>query len=81
MLKTLTDPNGSVTTFERDIQGRPTARVYADGSRETYAYEPSTSRLRSRTDPLGQRTDYAYARDDRVSAVDYVGALEPTPPL
>jgi YD repeat-containing protein len=81
VLKALTDPNGNVTTFERDIQGRPTARVYADGSRETYAYEPSTARLKSRTDPLGQRTDYAYARDDRVSAVDYAGALEPTAPL
>lgn len=81
ILKTLTDPNGNVTTFERDIQGRTTARVYADASRETYAYEPATSRLKSRTDPLGQRTDYAYARDDRVSAVDYVGALEPTPPV
>jgi RHS repeat-associated protein len=81
VLKTLTDANGNVTTFERDIEGRPTARVYADGSRETYAYEPSTARLKSRTDPLGQRTDYAYARDDRVSAVDYVGALEPTAPL
>ena len=57
VLKTLTDPNGNVTTFERDIQGRPTARVYADGSRETYAYEPATGRLKSRTDPLGQRTD------------------------
>jgi len=81
VLKTLTDPNGNLTTFERDLQGRPTARVYADGSRETYAYEPSTARLKSRTDPLGQRTDYAYARDDRPSAVDYVGALEPTAPL
>lgn len=81
ILKTLTDPNGNVTTFERDIQGRPTARVYADGSRETYTYEPSTARLKSRTDPLGQRTDYTYARDDRVSAVDYAGALEPTAPL
>lgn len=71
ILKTLTDPSGNVTTVERDIQGRPTARVYADGSRETYAYEPSTARLKSRTDPLGQRTDYAYARDYRVSAADY----------
>ena len=32
VLKTLTDPNGNLTTVERDIQGRPTARVYADGS-------------------------------------------------
>jgi YD repeat-containing protein len=33
VLKTLTDANGNVTTVERDIEGRPTARVYADGSR------------------------------------------------
>ena len=81
ILKTLTDANGNVTTVERDVQGRPTARVYADGSRETYAYEPATSRLTSRTDPLGQRTDYGYAKDDRLTALDYAGAPEPTPPL
>ena len=80
-LKTLTDPNGNATTWERDIQGRITAKVYADSTRETYAYEPSTARLKSRTDALGQRTDYAYAKDDRTTAVTYVGALEPTAAL
>lgn len=81
ILKPLTDLNGNVTTFERHIEGRSTAHVHADGSRETYAYEPATSRLKSRADPLGRRADYAYARDDRVSAVDYVGAQEPIAPL
>ncbi len=80
-LKTLTDANGNLTTWERDVQGRISAKVYADASRQTYAYEPSTARLKSRTDALGQRTDYAYAPDDRLTAVDYAGALEPTAPL
>ncbi len=43
-LISLTDPNGNVTTWGRDIQGRVTAKVFADGSRTAYAYESRTSR-------------------------------------
>jgi hypothetical protein len=34
--------------------------------------------LSTRTDALGQRTAYGYARDNRLAAVDYAGALEET---
>ncbi|MGA9375692.1 MAG: hypothetical protein WBV64_11840, partial [Mycobacterium sp.] len=77
-LKSLTDARGNTTRFERDIQGRLTARVYADGSREGYAYDAAAGRLSTRTDALGQRTAYGYARDNRLAAVDYAGALEET---
>lgn len=80
-LKSLTDARGNTTRFERDIQGRLTARVYADGSREGYAYDTAAGRLSTRTDALGQRTAYGYARDNRLAAVDYAGALEETASL
>lgn len=75
----LTDPNGNLTTWERDIQGRVTAKVFADGSRETYAYEARTSRLKSRTDALGQIATRTYAKDDRLTALGYTNAVNQTP--
>jgi YD repeat-containing protein len=73
------NPNGNLTTWERDIQGRVTAKVFADGSRETYAYEARTSRLKSRTDALGQIATRTYARDDRLTALGYTNAVNQTP--
>ncbi|MFA6701023.1 MAG: hypothetical protein WCS28_12745, partial [Thiomicrospira sp.] len=78
-LKSLSDGNGNVTTWSRDIQSRVTAKTYADGKKTTYAYEAKTSRLKSVTDALGQKKTYTYAKDDRRKALTYSNAINPTP--
>jgi YD repeat-containing protein len=45
----------------------------------TYAYETTTSRLKSVTDALGQVKTYAYASDNRLSGITYTGAVNPPP--
>jgi RHS repeat-associated protein len=78
-LKSLTDPNGHVTTWGIDVQGRVTGKTYADGTTFANTYEATTSRLHAVTDPLGQTTQYAYALDDRPTAIQYLNAVNATP--
>jgi RHS repeat-associated protein len=75
----ITDPNGNVTTFNRDLQSRVYSKVFADSSATTYAYENTTSRLKSMTDALGQTTNYQYFGDDDLQQVSYTNALISTP--
>jgi RHS repeat-associated protein len=78
-LKTLTDPNGNVTTFDIDLENRVTATHYADGTQKLITYENTTSRIKSITDALGQKKQFTYTIDDRIAAIDYSGAQNPTP--
>lgn len=78
-LRTLTDPLGRVTRWVHDIQGRVTAKVYADGSKLSYLYEPQTSRLAQRIDEKGQSTLYTYNVDDTLKSVSYPDAQVATP--
>ena len=66
-LKSLTDPMGRTTTWRHDIQGRVKSKEYADGSKVTYLYENTISRLRQRIDEKLQVTQYNYNRDDTIS--------------
>jgi RHS repeat-associated protein len=77
-LTSMTDANGNATGWTYDIESRPTAKTYAGGSQVIYTYEATTSRLKSRTDPLGQVKQYAYASDDQVRQISYVNAVNPT---
>ena len=53
-LDKLIDPKGQSTTWERDVQGRVTREIRADGATDTdYVYETTTSRLKTVTDPQG----------------------------
>jgi len=61
------------------VEGRLVTKTYADSSTVTYAYENTTSRLKSVTDALGQVKTYSYTPDNRVSAIAYTGAVNPTP--
>ncbi len=79
-LQSLTDPNGNVTKWDVDIQGRTTVKHYADGTTESYAYEATTSRLKSKTDALGQVTSYAYNADDTLAGVSYSALASSTAP-
>src|SRR5207237_2213485 len=78
-LASLTDANGNTTSWSIDVEGRPTVKQYADGTAVGYAYENSRSRLKSVTDALGQTKQYAYARDDGVTGINYLNAVNPTP--
>ncbi|MFZ1767415.1 MAG: RHS repeat-associated core domain-containing protein, partial [Candidatus Nitrotoga sp.] len=78
-LKSLTDANGKVTSWNRDLQSRVTAKIYDDGKQETVGYENTTSRVKSLTDSLGQRKNYSYAKDNRPTKLDYPNALNATP--
>lgn len=78
VLQSITDGNRNTTRWDIDIQGRPIAKIYADDSRETYAYD-SASRLISITDALGQTKQYGFTKDDRLAAINYANALNPTP--
>ncbi|HTB81290.1 MAG TPA: RHS repeat-associated core domain-containing protein [Opitutaceae bacterium] len=70
-LQAITDPAGHTTNFTYDIQGRPTGKIYPDGTSLTYAYEAATSRRQSVTDALGQVTHVAYNLDDTPQQVTY----------
>ena len=78
-LESLTDPNGHTTLWDIDIQSRPTAKHYADGTETTYTYEFTTSRLNAVTDALGQVKSYQYAPDDRLTGIIYPNPLHATP--
>jgi RHS repeat-associated protein len=80
-LKRLTDPMGRSTTWRHDVQGRVKCKEYADGSKVTYLYENSLSRLSQRIDEQLQITQYDYNRDDTLSRITYTNAAVPTPPV
>lgn len=80
-LRHLTDPMGRTTTWRHDIQGRVKCKEYADGSKVTYLYEDTASRLRQRIDEKLQVTQYNYNRDDTVSQISYANAAVATPPV
>jgi YD repeat-containing protein len=78
-LDALIDANGNKTRWERDLQGRVTTEIRADGRETTYTYENTTSRLRSMTDPKQQVTTYTYFHDDRLKDIVYTNEQIPTP--
>ncbi len=78
-LRYLFDAMGRATHWDLDIQGRPKAKIYADGSRYLYEYERATSRLKRRTDAKGQFTDYQWTADDQIARISYPNAEIATP--
>jgi RHS repeat-associated protein len=78
-LRRLTDPMGRTTTWRHDVQGRIKSKEYADGSRVTYLYEDTTSRIRQRIDETLQVTQYNYNRDDTTCRISYTNAAVATP--
>jgi YD repeat-containing protein len=78
-LKSLTDPMGRTTRWRHDIQGRVKCKEYADGSKVTYRYENTVSRLSQRIDEKLQVTQYDYNRDDTLKLITYNNATVATP--
>lgn len=78
-IKSLTDPLGHTTTWLTDVQGRPTAKQYADGSQITYQYENTSSRMRFVIDEKQQVMQFIWNRDDTFQSLAYGNAVIPTP--
>lgn len=81
-LKTLTDGNNHITTWNRDIQSRVTTKQIADGINPytfIYTYEGLTSRLKQIGDPLGQSKRMAYGKDNLLKSILYLSPVNPTP--
>jgi RHS repeat-associated protein len=79
LLEAITDPMGRTTSQTYDLQSRPIMKEYADGSIETYAYEPSSGRLHARQDASGQQAVAEYYADNTLKSVAYLNAINPTP--
>jgi RHS repeat-associated protein len=77
-LESITDPKGQMTFWIRDIQNRPTQKIYADLAGEAIVYENSTSRVKQTTDADGKSVNYVYNKDDTLQQVSYTGG--PTTP-
>lgn len=78
-LTSWTDANSHVTQWAYDAAGRPITKTFPDSSTEAFAYETTTSRLKSVTDTLSQVKQFSYAKDDRLLGVTYTGAVNSTP--
>jgi len=68
-LSSIVDPLGQTTTGFRDLQGRPTDKIYPDGSTVTFGYEDTASRLRKVTDAKHQDTLYQYFKDNDLKSI------------
>jgi RHS repeat-associated protein len=78
-LEKLVDGMGQTTTWERDLEGRVTREIRADGVTDTlYTYDTS-GRLKTVTDPKDQVTTHTYLADDRVASTIYTNAVVATP--
>lgn len=78
-LGSITDPNGNLTSWTRDIQGRVSDKVYPDQTVTHYTYEGTTSRVASILDAKNQSTNYAYFVDNNLQQVSYTNAQIVTP--
>jgi RHS repeat-associated protein len=78
-IKSLTDPMGRTTSWVMDVQGRPVAKQYGDGSQVIFEYENTSSRLRQVIDEKQQVSRFTYNRDDTLNSVAFFNATVPTP--
>ena len=78
-LVSIVDPNGNNTQWKLDMQERPAAKIYADGTEVDYTYENTTSRLKRVTDAKGQTTTYQYNLDGTTASIAYAGSAQATP--
>ncbi|MGC4089428.1 MAG: RHS repeat-associated core domain-containing protein [Polyangiaceae bacterium] len=79
LLKKLTDQNGSDTEWTRDVQGRVTLKTFDDTKTTAYAYETTTSRLKTVTDALSQVKTYSYDTADERTGIAYTAEVNSTP--
>jgi RHS repeat-associated protein len=80
-IKSLTDPMGRTTAWTTDVQGRLTSKRYADGSRASYIYESTRSRVKHVIDEKEQVTLFDWNRDDTLNSINYANDAVETPPV
>jgi len=81
VLDALVDAKGNRTTWERDINGRVTREIRADGTTDTlYTYD-GTGRLSTVTDPMDQVTTYIYNIDDSLASAGFTNETIATPDI
>jgi RHS repeat-associated protein len=78
-IKGLTDPMGRTTSWHTDVQGRVTAKQYADGSQVKYVYENTSSRVRHVIDEKGQISQFTYNLDDTLKSMTHLNSVISTP--
>jgi RHS repeat-associated protein len=76
--RVLVDPMGRVTRWKVDPAGRVTEKLYPDGKKDVYGYQPLSGRLASVTDAMGQVRRYGYAADGNLAWIRYSDAVVPT---
>ncbi len=77
-LKVLTDPAGHATTWNFDLQGRIAEKVYADGTKTSYLWEPNRSVVDVKRDALAQETQYYRDWDGTLASIQYANAVNAT---
>lgn len=78
-IASLTDPNGHITLWHHDLEGRVTQKVYPDSTAINYVFEPTNRLLSSRTDALGQTTNLVHNQDGSLAGISYMNAVHATP--
>jgi RHS repeat-associated protein len=80
-LEKLIDAAGNETTWFRDLQGRVTQQLRANGSSSSVTYENTTSRVKKVTDAKLQDVLYEYFADDSLKRVSFANAANPPAPV
>ena len=70
-LQVLIDAMNRATRWQYDHMGRQVAKIYADGSRETYGYDAGSGRLETVTDAKENVKTHSYYRDGQLAALRY----------
>jgi RHS repeat-associated protein len=78
-LSAVIDALGRRTSWDHDIQGRVISKQYADGSQVLYAYDNTTSRLKTIRDEKGQIKAFDYNPDGTTQRISYPLAQTATP--
>lgn len=80
-LEALIDAKGQRTTWERDVQGRTTREIRADGTTDTLYTHDLSGRLETITDPMDQVTTYSYNTDDSLASTGFTNETIATPDI
>jgi len=80
-LDAIVDAKGQRTSWERDINGRITREIRADGATDTvYTYD-TVGRLSTNTDPMDQVTTFTYNIDDSLASTGFTNETIATPDI
>ncbi|MFD2257697.1 RHS repeat-associated core domain-containing protein [Luteolibacter algae] len=81
-IRKLIDAKGNVTHWKRDVRGRPYEKLYPDGRKTSFTYQPNSGNLETVTyandQASGQPTiGYSYFIDGSMATVDHTDPATP----